>query len=95
MSLDILGRKYQVLSTSETNAAARRFVEESFNPKESRECAEISPMDAKIATCIVRDFRVKIFPTTTQREQVPRHIEAGLIDFVCKEFYTLGQNGLF
>ena len=30
MSLDILGIKYQLLSTSETNAASRRFVEENF-----------------------------------------------------------------
>ena len=45
MSLDILGRKYKLLSMSETNAGARRFVEENFRPKEIRECAEITPMD--------------------------------------------------
>ena len=45
MSLDILGRNYKLLSISEINAGARRFVEENFKPKEIRECAEITPMD--------------------------------------------------
>ena len=34
MSLDVLGRNYKLLSISETNAGARRFVEENFQPKE-------------------------------------------------------------
>ena len=45
MYLDVLGRPYDLLSISDTNAGGRRFVEEYFQPKEIRECAEITPMD--------------------------------------------------
>ena len=45
MSLGILGQNYTLLSISDINAGCRRFVEENFQPKEIRECAEITPMD--------------------------------------------------
>ena len=45
MAFDALDYDYVILSTSETNTIARRFVEINFKPKESRNCAEICPMD--------------------------------------------------